>query len=180
MNIKQINQCLHSNDEKKIGQALYEITENGDSSVLLPLANLLMTDLDKKKYYKDIISIFSSLKDSKSVSVMMDIVNNSDYLSVRQILLSCIWNTTLDYSDYFADFVRIACWGTLLESVDCLTILENLQGEPQEQHLLDAQLYLKEYFDHQNNINAKEDEQKKQILSEIAFFIKIADRSIQG
>jgi len=179
MNIKQIHLYLRSNDSTKISEALTDIENNGDSSVIFPLADLLLTDIEEKKYYKNIVSIFSSLKDSASASVIMDVLHSEIHLPIRQVMLSCMWNTTLDYSEYVADIVKIACWGTWTESFDCLTILENIREEIQEKHLLEAQWNLKEYYESKQK-NNQEDEQKDKIISEIARFIKNADLSIQG
>jgi len=178
MTTKQINTYLRSNNAQQIEKALIEVKDNGDSSVIFPLADLLLNST-YKQLHKEVVSIFSSLKDSASAAVMIEVLHSPIHLPIRQIVLSCMWNTGLDYSPYLSDFVQIACHGSWLEALDCLTILENLQGEIQEQHLLESQWHLKEYFDQQGN-EEKNNEQKAKILSEIALFLKNADRNIEG
>jgi len=177
MNVKQIQSNLCSKDEKKIETALLAIEDHGDASLIIPLADLLLNDIEVKKYQKKIIAIFESLKDTKSVQIMMGIIHDQNYRPIRSLLLASIWNTTLDYTQYVADFVYIACSGTLVEAFDCLTILENIQGEIQEEQLLEAQWHLKEYTDKQQG---KIDEQKGHIISDIAQFLKDTDLHIQG
>jgi hypothetical protein len=174
--IKQIIEFLASSDEKQIKKALSGLKVDGDSSVIIPLTDLLLTDIEHKKYQKDILEIFSSLKDTSTVETMIDVIRDEKYLPVRQLLLSTIWNTSLDYTNYLSDFVLIACEGDFLEALDCLTIIENLSGEIEERHILESQWHLKEYLED----SAPKEERKAQIISEIALFIKDADQRIDG
>lgn len=176
MKVKQINEYLVSGDEKQVKKALSGLKADGDATVIVPLADLLLSDQEDKKYQKDILEIFSSLKDTSTVDTMIEVIRDERYLPVRQLLLSTIWNTSLDYTGYLSDFVLIACEGDFLEALDCLTILENLPGEIEERHVLEAQWHLKEYLED----TAPKEGRKAQIISEIALFIKDADRNIEG
>ncbi|HLU88131.1 MAG TPA: hypothetical protein VKZ44_10275 [Taishania sp.] len=176
MKVKQIIELLASSDEKQIKKALGGLKTEGDATVIKPLANLLLSDLEKTKFQKEILEIFSSLKDTSTVDMMIEIIRDEAYLPIRQLLLSTIWNTSLDYSKYIADFVLIACEGDFLEALDCLTILENITGDIEETQILESQWHLKEYLED----SAPKDERKAQIISEIAIFLKDADRRIEG
>lgn len=83
-------------------------------------------------------------------------------------MLMSIWNMKVDFSSYIDDFVMIATQGDLMEAVDCLTIIENLEGPFMEENILESQLHLKEYLE----TGDKSDTQKAEILSEIAVLIK--------
>jgi hypothetical protein len=174
--VKQIIEFLNSYDEKQVKKALSGLKTEGDATVIVPLAELLLKDLETKKFHKDILEIFSSLKDTSTVETMIEVIREERFLPVRQLLLSTIWNTGLDYTNYLSDFVLIACEGDLLEALDCLTILENLPGEIEERHILEAQWHLKEYLED----TAPKDEKKAHIISEIALFLKDADQQIDG
>lgn len=176
MKVKQIIEFLSSSDEKQVKQALAGLKTDGDATVIEHLADLLLSDKDKGKFTKEILEIFSSLKDTSTVPAMIEVLRNEKYLPVRQLLLSTIWNSGLDYTEYMSDFVLFACEGDFLEALDCLTILENLQGEIEERHILESQWHLKEYLE---DVAPKE-ERKAQILSDIALFIKDADMNIEG
>lgn len=176
MKISQISNYLNSSDDKQIKSALKGLKADGNSSLIKPLADLLLRDQENQKYVPEIIEILSSLKDTQAPEAMIEIVRDEKYLSIRQSLLSTIWNTALDYSPYLADFVLIACEGTLLEAVDCLTIIENIHSEIQESQILESQWHLKEYLED----TAPKDQQKAQIISEIALFLKESDQQIEG
>ena len=132
MNVKQIIELLASSDEKQVKKALSGLKSDGDATVIVPLAELLLKDRETGNYQKEILEIFSSLKDTSTVDTMIEVIRDEHFLPVRQLLLSTIWNTSLDYTSYLADFVLIACEGDFLEALDCLTILENLNGEIEE------------------------------------------------
>lgn len=176
MNVKQIIELLASSDEKQVKKALSGLKSDGNATVIVPLAELLLKDREAGNYQKEILEIFSSLKDTSTVDTMIEVIRDEHFLPVRQLLLSTIWNTSLDYANYLADFVLIACEGDFLEALDCLTILENLNGEIEERHILEAQWHLKEYLED----TAPKEERKAQIISEIALFIKDADQQIDG
>lgn len=176
MKIKDIIDFLASDDEKLIKKALSALKVDGNATVIPVLVDLLLKNKDDKKFQKEILEILSSLKDTSATETMIEMIRDEKHLPIRQLLLSTIWNSALDYSNYMADFVLIACEGDLLEALDCLTILENLPGEIEERHILEAQWHLKEYIEEL----APKDEKKAQIISEIALFIKDIDKNLEG
>lgn len=175
MKVKDIIAAFDSKDESKVEKAIKAIKTDGDSTAIIPMIQYLaFTENDG--HTKEIIEILSSLKDSSAVDKIIEALRNDDFMTIRQPLLSTIWNTQLDYTPYFADFVAIACDGDFMEALDCLTIIENMPSQIEERHLLEAQWHLKEYHEDK----APKEERKQQIISEIAQFILDADRSIEG
>lgn len=175
MNKKQIIAGLESGDEKQISKAISALKTTGTAEVLRPLAHLLM-DGATSSFDKEIVEVFSSLKDTGAVEEVMEILKDDEFASIRQQLLSTVWNTALDYTYYFPDFVLFATEGDFLVALDCLTILENMPGPFEERHILESQWYLKEYLEDE----APKEERKAQIMSEIALLIKDIDRQIEG
>ncbi len=158
---------LNSQDEKKISKAIKSLEANGDSSVILPLAKRLMEELSEKNK-SEIIELLSSLKDTSARAELMNIVDDEKFLSIRQSILTAIWNTKIDFSGYVDEFVFIAIHGAFLEAIDCLTIIENLEGPFMEEDLLESESHLKNYM----TSDAPKDEQRAVILSEIALKLK--------
>ncbi|HIP32410.1 MAG TPA: hypothetical protein EYG86_06595 [Crocinitomicaceae bacterium] len=158
---------LNSSEEKKVSKAIKSLEANGDSSVIKPLATRLMQDLsDKNK--SEIIELLSSLKDTSARAELMYIVDDEKFLPIRQSVLTAIWNTKIDFSGYVDEFVFIAIHGSFLEAIDCLTIIENLEGPFMEEDLLESESHLKNYM----TSDAPKDEQRAVILSEIALKLK--------
>ena len=106
----------------------------------------------------------------------MSLLNDETYKEVHSDIINSIWNSKLDYSGYIADMVFLAIEGDFMKSVECLTVIENMQGPFEEHDLLEAQLYLKEY--HSNRIN--ESDQKNEIISDIATFIKDQNEGVDS
>ena len=170
----QILMELGTDDTKKISKAIKALEANGDPSVIKPLTEKLLSGVSEKNK-KEILELFSSFKDSSVTAEMMDVIEDERYLSIRQLLLSTIWNTKVDFSDYLDEFVQIAVEGNFMETLDCLTIIENLEGPFMEENILEAQLHLKSYLEQPGS----KDEQKAQLLSEIALLLKDINRNLQ-
>ena len=94
----------------------------------------------------------------------------------RKLVLSAIWNSKLPFDAHLPFFVMLASQGDYLEALDCLTIIENMSGPFDESQLLESQLLLKEYIEER----APQTEQKAQIMSEIAWFVKEQNEGIDA
>lgn len=165
--LQQILLDLNSSDQKKITKALKSLETHGDSSVVKPLADKLLGEVSEKNR-SAIIELFCSLKDSSAAVEIMDIIGDEKYLSIRPLMLTTVWNTKVDFSDYIDEFVEIAAKGTFMETLDCLTIVENMEGPFMEENILECQLHLKDYLED----TAPKDMKKAELLSELALLIK--------
>ena len=154
---------LNSVDPKKVSKAIKALESNGDSSVIVPIADRLLLEINQKNKM-ELVELLSSLKDTSARGEIMTVIDNEKYASIRQLMLSVIWNTKIDFSGYVDEFVFISIHGSFLEAIDCLTIIENLEGPFMEEDLLESESHLKAYM---NNTDTK-DEQRTFILSEIA------------
>lgn len=168
--IKQLLSDLNSGISTKISSALKSLQVNGDISVIRPIVTLLKIELSHQTE-SEILNFLGDLRVTKASPEIISILKDENFLDQRQKVLTTIWNCKIDYSEYIAEFVEIACEGNFMEALECLTILENLEGPFQEQHILECQLHLKDYLE---DTTAK-DIQKAQIMSEIALLIKDFD-----
>lgn len=172
--LQQIFLDLRTNDEKKALKAVKSLETHGDATAIKPLAKCLLND-PSEKVAKHILELLSSLKDTSSKVELMEVIEDDNYQKIRQILLTTIWNMKIDFSDYLAEFVEIAVSGDFMESLECLTIIENMEGPFIEEDVLDAQLHLKDYLEANPGGG---DAQKAHLLSEIALKIKEINRSL--
>lgn len=164
---------LRSPDKKVVSRAIKSLEKYGNASVIKPLAQVLLDGVSEK-HEGEIIELLSSIKDTSVVVEIMDVLEDPQMRPIRQKVLSIIWNMKIDFSNYIDDFVGIAVSGDFMEALDCLTIIENLEGPFLEEDILECQLHLKNYLEDEN----PKDEQKAHILSEIAIRIKDIDRSL--
>lgn len=165
--LKKILEDLNSGETKTVSKAIKALEVHGNATVIRPLAELLLKGVSVKNE-KEIIELLSSLKDSSITAEMMDVIEDDTFLPIRQLLLTIVWNTKVDFSDYIDEFVYIATTGNFMESLDCLTIIENLEGPFLEESILECQLHLKNYLEDES----PKEQQKAQLLSEIALKIK--------
>ncbi|XOV67018.1 MAG: hypothetical protein ACFHU9_15440 [Fluviicola sp.] len=172
--LKQILLDLATDDSKKISKAIKALEANGDSSVVKPLSEKLLSGVSEKNE-KEILELFCSLKDSSVTAEIMDVIEDEHFRPIRHVMLTTIWNTKVDFSDYIDEFVQIAVEGDFMETLECLTIIENMEGPFMEENILEAQLHLKNYLERPGDAN----EQKAQLLSEIALQLKDINRNLQ-
>lgn len=171
LKIKQLIDELTSGNQAKISASIKALQANGDVTILEPMVALLQTDLSAK-IKGEVLEFLSSLKDTSAVDEIMRILKDANYEKVRQLLLSTMWNSPLNYSYFLPEFVEIAVEGDFMEALECLTIIENLEGPFEERHVLESQLHLQEYA---KDTDPK-DPKKAQIISEIAILIKDFDK----
>lgn len=169
--VKQLIDELTSGNQAKISASIKALQANGDITILEPMVGILLTDISAKTK-GEVLEFLSSLKDTSAVDEIMRILKDSNYEKVRQLLLSTMWNSPLNYSYYLPEFVEIAVEGDFMEALECLTIIENLEGPFEERHVLESQLHLQEYA---KDTEPKEPK-KAQIISEIAILIKDFDK----
>jgi uncharacterized Zn finger protein len=119
------------------------------------------------KNREELLAFFNNLSAEGAQETMIQVLYDPANLAIRQEVLSTIWNSRLDYSSNLAEFVEIAIDGDYLEALECLTIIENLEGPFEESDILEAQLHLKEYLE-----QGQKNDQKAILISEIALLIK--------
>lgn len=172
--LKKILEDLRSDDSKKVSKAIKSLEAHGNVSFIKPLAEKLLSGASEKNQ-AEIIELLSSLKDSSVTADIMDVIEEERFRPIRQTILSTIWNTKVDFSGYIDEFVEIAVKGDFMETLDCLTIIENMEGPFMEEDILEAQLHLKNYIEDP----APKEEQKSQLLSEIAIALKDINENLQ-
>lgn len=160
---------INSNDEKKIIAAIKALKMNGDESVIRPLVQMWNNNTFQS-VQNELTVFFNDLKSNSSASILMEIINDEHYNKVRLPLLSSIWNSSVDYSEYLEDFVRLAIHNDFMIALECLTIIENLEGPFEEHHVLESEIALREYAEQQNS-NKTDDDQKLHLIREIELII---------
>ncbi len=154
-------------DSKTQLKALKSLQIHGDETAVTPLINVWIKGLSEP-VEKELIEFFSSLKNTDSTEEIMNAVNNPKFKEKRRELLSTIWNTKVDYSDYLSQFVGIAIEGDFMDTLECLTIIENLEGPFSEENLYESQLHIQKYAENRKSTT----DEKATLMSEIAILIK--------
>ena len=166
---------LGSGDSIRMEKGVQVISSKGHIRLIDELMMLLRNAKDKQLQNR-ISILLSDIQDEDATEVIMRYLNDDEFVGVRKEILNSVWNSKLDYSKFLADFVCLAVEGDFMQSLECLTVIENMLGPFEEHHLLESQLYLQEY--HSNKTNANQ--QKDEIISDIAIFIKEQDEGVDA
>lgn len=170
LKIAKLLSDVQSGVPAKVKTALDALQVSGNDSVIEPLIQAIKLQTEEESI-AEIIEFLCSLKSTSASKEVMACLNNPELADMKIQILSTIWNSPLDYSEYVAEFVSMAVEGDFLVVFECLTILENLNGPFEEADILESQLLLKAYYD-----GAKRDNQKDPMMDEIALLVKDFDR----
>ena len=170
LKIQQFLADVESGVPAKVKTALDALQVSGKDTVVEPLIRAIKLQTDEESI-AEIIEFLSSLKSTSASKEVMACLRNPEFSDMKVQILSTIWNSPLDYSEYLAEFVSLAVTGDFLLILECLTILENLNGPFEEADILESQLLLKTYYEGESR-----DAQKDPLMDEIAMLIKDIDR----
>ncbi|MDD2983979.1 MAG: hypothetical protein PHQ74_11400 [Crocinitomicaceae bacterium] len=154
----------------KVKTALDALQVSGKDAIIEPLIRSIALQTDEE-CIGEIIEFLSSLKSTSASKEVMACLKNPELAEFKIQILSTIWNSPLDYSEYLTEFISLAITGDFLITLECLTILENLNGPFEEADILESQLLLKAYYE-----GTERDSQKAPLMDEIALLIKDIDR----
>ena len=140
---------LESNDSEALLKTLKEIEKKGSAALIVPLIKLGMRT-DDKSVLDAIQNILFGIKISAAHPIMLNALEEMGANPFRQILLASIWNANINGLDHLDTFVRIAIEGNYFEAVECLTVIEESEGELNEEKILDSLLLLKAYMTNEN------------------------------
>jgi hypothetical protein len=170
--LKSLVQDLSSDNPVKVKKAISAINVYGDESIIEPCADALLKNLDLE-IEENILYLLASIKSTKVIAPLMNAIADVRYYPVRRQLISSIWNMKVDFSDHLSTFVQLAVEGDFMVALECLTVIENLNGPFEEEEVLEAQVALKNYAE----ASFAKDE-KAHLISEIAIIIKDIDRNL--
>ena len=161
---KLIIKKLFSNNVKDVLFTIKGLRNTGNVEIIPHLIKLLNEHDDKK--VKDALSIFfNDLKSQKASEQIIDAVKNDDLKNIHHILLSSCWQSNLDYSSYFNEFIDKFFSGTYLDSIETLTVIENFDSKISDVNLQNAMSKLKFEI---NNVTAD----KKELLVELVHVLE--------
>lgn len=165
---------FQSNVETDVLAALKLFEQQGDISILpMVFEKLRSCELIIEKA---ILGFLSDIQKIEAKAIFIQFLTEEKEQVLRQKVLTTLWNSKLTYDEHLPFFVMLASTGDFMQALECLTIIENMQGPFAEHELLESQLLLKEYVEE----SMSEDEQKRQIMSEIAWFIKEQNEGIDA
>jgi len=148
---------LESDNLTKQLEAVEALRTHGNETTIMPLLDVFAQS-KSHELKREIVDLLNNIKSTKAPKQIMQCLVNKKYASQKQMLLSSIWNSGLDYKDYVADLVGIAVESDLMEVFEVETIIETLENVPPDEVLSEALLILGDYlFAHKNESSPKID-----------------------
>lgn len=160
---------LDSKAPKEIINAIKSLKVSGDKTVIEPLVKLFTTT-QNNAIKNEITDLLNSLKSTEAPQEVIKCLSNDKLSGARTMLLSSIWNSNLDYTLYLDEIVKAGSKGDMMDAMECLTIIENMEGTLDEQKIMEPLLYLKTYLIENDNDNSQKNlllKEVTQILTEI-------------
>lgn len=160
--IKDLLSELASKEEKRQIKAVQALKVCGNETVIEPLLVVLSND-PTDPLQKEIMDLLNSAKSTKVPAEIAKALVNSRFKSIRQLLLTSIWNSGLDYRPYITEIVTAATEGEMLDALECITIIENIDEEFTEDQLFEPLIVLTNYI----SSNKSEQGPKMDLIKEI-------------
>jgi hypothetical protein len=129
--IKKLISELKSRDERIVIGALKRVPHEGSVEVIFPMLELLATEPSSEVQMLLEKSLFN-LKDPAAIDPMMFALVDKKFISIRQHILTCIWQSGLDPSNELNTLIDIAINGDYMTGIEILTIVDNHDGFPDE------------------------------------------------
>jgi|SRR5690554_34561 len=175
--VNAILKDINTGQEKKIISGLKALKVNGDDGVIVPIIDVWNKGVSPAAE-KEIITFLGDIKSTSSTQPIMDVLLDDTYANIHLPLLTTIWNTKVDYSEYIVDFVSLAVQYDFLVALECLTIIENMEGPFEEHHILDAEIILREFAESHNEKKNQEEKKVAMVLEISNLIASFDDRTI--
>ncbi len=162
---------LNSNDDKLVMKAIKAVRSKGNELIIPHLIQAGLSTTNEK-IKSEVIAILFDLKSDQALVPMIEALNNPAFKAFRETLIASFWNSRLDASNYMDVFVKLAIEGDYMECLECLTVIENLEGPFEEGPVMESLIMLKEYFAQEVK------DEKEELLRSVLTTIKKLDDAL--
>ncbi len=161
---QQILSNLKSSDVEFVLETIDKIRESGNRLIMEQLFELLHTN-KSEEIKKNILILFSELKQQESVPLLIEAITNEKYCNERKELIACCWQNGLSYNQNLPLFINLVITEPFLIAFEAFTVIENMYGIIAEE-VIDKEIH--------NIINALQDatEDKAYLLNGLLTIIR--------
>lgn len=153
---------IKSENEKVFQQGLALLEEKGNLSHLPGLVECYLLESPGIKRTA-LYSFLASITKKGIREAWMGLLNQNNDVEYKRQIMNIMWNSRLDFSPYLVDFVVWSKEGDYQNTLECLTLIEHMEGPFSEEQLLEAQCIAQAHVSSMNS----ESEQKQTLLSEL-------------
>lgn len=127
---------INSNDPESVAEALGEIKEKGDETIVLPLLDILETT-QEPCVVSGIADLLADVRESGFREILVKRIRQTKNAQLKSVLLRIAWESSLDYSSDLDLFTDILLHDDFVAAFEASTVIENmfhhLSGEQQQQ-----------------------------------------------
>ena len=162
---------LKYSDKTRVNNAIKKLSNKADASIIKALLELYSTLKEDSYVKKQLKDVFSQLKISKAVPVLIKGLSHKEN-QIKELCLFSLWSSSLDAADYLPPIVQCACKGDYMVALEALTLVENLEGPFSEQDLIESMIFINEYL-------SEGGDDKVDLIKSILDTIKVYEQQIQ-
>ncbi|MUP38246.1 BTB/POZ domain-containing protein [Labilibaculum euxinus] len=123
---------LSSLDNKVVLDSINQLREEGKPEDITPLLDLMISN-SNKEIQSAIHNFLADLKNQDSDKIIIEAIADEKYLTIRKILISICWETSIDFSKYISTFVDLLIVSDFETSFEAFTVIENLTEKISEE-----------------------------------------------
>ncbi len=131
---RNLETSLRSEKTSTVLTALYELKDSGNISYIPVLLELLTTN-PVEEVEKEIIYILNNLKVQKAVPVLVEAIQNPEYISIRKKIITACWQNGLNYKNQLPVFVDLVIQEEWETGFEAFTVIENMEEYPDRETL---------------------------------------------
>jgi hypothetical protein len=147
---EEFKKGLEKEDVQSLVKTLEKIEQKGNAEMIIPIIQLGIKRQERE--IQDVITrILFGIKISAAHPIILEQLKDMPSTPFRRVLVSAVWESEINGLDYLDTFVKIALEGDLYEAIECLTVIEESEGELNEEKILDSMLLLKDYMSNPDN-----------------------------
>jgi hypothetical protein len=129
---------LKSSDSQKVIETIGELRESGNVAYI-PLLLDLLSSTPEIEIKKKIRELFSNLKDSDAISIIISAILDPKFDTELKGLVSSCWENGLDYTGYLSLFVDLLIEKDLEVAFEAYTVIMNTENKI-DQSIIDIQI----------------------------------------
>ncbi len=122
---EELQKNLFSNSEDVVLKTIGEIRNIGNLTIIPLLFDLLATS-NSDNIQNAVINCLSDIKDNLAEPIFIDALNQTKYSKIKNYILYCMWQSTIDYSEYASKIIDIICNDDLETIIEAITVLDNI------------------------------------------------------
>ncbi|MBA3899606.1 MAG: hypothetical protein H0X62_05235 [Bacteroidetes bacterium] len=118
---------LENGNNAEVLTAIKIIRDEGNEAAIPFLVKTLVKNPDQD-IKNEISYLLFDLKNEKALPPLILAIHNPENKEYRRLLISACWESGLNCSPYLKIFVHMAVASDYLETIECLTVIENMIG----------------------------------------------------